>query len=146
MRIIILTLTVCFVLISCKNSKQTDPVSVETNKNSNPELAKSIERGKEIYSNFCTTCHMHNGKGVKNTFPPLANSDYLKNKREESIKAIKFGLSGEIKVNGEIYNTPMTRLGLSDKEVADVMNYITNSWGNQNNRLVTEKEVSKIKP
>jgi transcriptional antiterminator len=39
----------------------------------------------------------------------------------------------------------MANLGLTDEEVAYVMNYITNSWGNKNDKLVTEKEVSEIK-
>lgn len=115
-----------------------------TNKTQNPDLKSSMERGEEIYMDFCIVCHMGNGKGVPKTFPPLANSDYLMTKRNESIKAIKYGLSGEIKVNGDSYNMPMARLGLSDDEVADVMNYITNSWGNTNSSLITEKEVSKI--
>ncbi len=60
-------------------------------------------------------------------------------------KAIKYGMSSEIRVNGETYNMPMTRLELSDAEVADVMNDITNSQGNKNPSLITGKEVSKIK-
>ncbi len=115
-----------------------------TNKTQNPDLKSSMERGEEIYMDFCIVCHMGNGKGVPKTFPPLAYSDYLMTKRNESIKAIKYGLSGEIKVNGDSYNMPMARLGLSDDEVADVMNYITNSWGNTNSSLITEKEVSEI--
>ena len=39
----------------------------------------------------------------------------------------------------------MVAMGLSDDEVADVMNYITNSWGNKNDKIITEEEVSKIK-
>ena len=39
----------------------------------------------------------------------------------------------------------MAALGLSDDEVADVMNYITNSWGNKNDKIVTIEEVSKVK-
>ena len=85
-------------------------------------LQESIERGSEIYTDFCMSCHLPNGKGVENVYPPLAKSDYLMKKREESIRVI-----------------------LSDDEVADVMNYITNSWGNKNNKIVTEAEVSSIK-
>nr|WP_298902230.1 cytochrome c [uncultured Psychroserpens sp.] len=103
-----------------------------------------MKRGKEIYSDFCISCHLPNGKGVLKAFPPLAKSDYLMTNREESIKSIKYGQSGEITVNGVKYNGVMTPLGLEDKEVADVMNYITNSWGNTNNKLITEKEVSEI--
>ena len=87
---------------------------------------------------------MANGKGVPKVFPPLAKSDYLKNYRIESIKAIKYGLSGEITVNGEKYNTAMASQGLTNKEIAAVMNYITNSWGNKNTSLITEEEVSKV--
>ena len=65
--------------------------------------------------------------------------------REASIKGIKYGQEGEIIVNGKKYNSNMAALGLSDDEVADVMNYITNSWGNKNDKMVTEDEVSKIK-
>jgi mono/diheme cytochrome c family protein len=79
-------------------------------------------------------------------FPPLANSDYLVKNRIESIKAIKYGQSGEIIVNGETYNNIMPSLGLENDEIADVMNYITNSWGNSNDKLITEDEVSEIEP
>jgi mono/diheme cytochrome c family protein len=108
-------------------------------------LKASIERGEEIYTDFCVSCHLPNGKGVEKVYPPLANSDYLLKNRETSIRGIKFGMSGEIVVNGKKYNNVMTPLGLSDGEIADVMNYISNSWGNKNDKIVTEAEVSKIK-
>lgn len=108
-------------------------------------LKLSMVRGEEIYTDFCMTCHLPNGKGIENIYPPLANSDYLIKNREASIKAIKFGLQGSIVVNGKTYNSVMAALGLSDDEVADVMNYINNSWGNKNDKMVTEAEVSKIK-
>ncbi len=114
-------------------SHQTDP------------LKESIERGREIYTDFCITCHLPSGKGVENVFPPLAKSDYLIKNREASIKGIKFGQQGEITVNGKTYNGTMAPLGLENDEIADVMNYITNSWGNKNDKIVTEEEVSNIK-
>nr|WP_290856419.1 cytochrome c [Flaviramulus sp.] len=108
-------------------------------------LNTSIERGKEIYSDFCITCHLPNGEGVENVYPPLANSDFLMQNREASIKAIKYGQKGEIIVNGKTYNSYMAPLGLDEDEIADVMNYILNSWGNKNDSIITEEEVSKIK-
>ncbi|MCM4169065.1 Cytochrome c6 [Arenibacter antarcticus] len=108
------------------------------------ELEESIKRGADIYSDFCVTCHLPNGQGVKKTFPPLAKSDYLLQKREESIRGIKFGQQGEIVVNGITYNNTMPTMGLDDGEIADVMNYILNSWGNKSKALVTPEEVSKI--
>lgn len=110
----------------------------------NPELKESMARGILVYEDFCMNCHMPKGEGVPTAFPPLADSDYLLNKRQESIRAVKYGMSGEITVNGNTYNSAMSALGLADNEVADVMNYILNSWGNEDGEIVTTSEVSKI--
>ncbi|MBU2904438.1 MULTISPECIES: cytochrome c [Arenibacter] len=106
------------------------------------ELEESINRGADIYSDFCINCHMANGEGVEKTFPPLANSDFLLNKREESIRGVKYGQQGYILVNGVAYNNIMPPMGLEDEEIADVMNYILNSWGNKSDSIVTPEEVS----
>ena len=116
-----------------------------TSNSQNDALKSSMERGKDIYADFCVSCHLPNGKGVEKVYPPLANSDYLIKNREASIKGVKFGMQGEITVNGKKYNSVMPSLGLSDDEIADVMNYITNSWGNKSSKIITEAEVSKIK-
>lgn len=108
-------------------------------------LAQSMERGKEVYADFCITCHMAEGEGVAYTFPPLAASDFVNNKRTESLHAIKFGLQGEITVNGETYNGNMAPMGLEDEEIADVMNYIGHSWGNALEKMVTPEEVATLK-
>jgi len=107
-------------------------------------LKASMARGKEIYNDFCINCHMADGKGVGRTYPPLANSGYLKEKQEESMRGIKYGMQGRIVVNGKVYNNAMMPMGLDDREVADVMNYINNSWGNKNETLITAQQVSKI--
>lgn len=106
------------------------------------ELEESISRGADIYSDFCINCHMANGEGVEKTFPPLAKSDFLLNKREESIRGVKYGQQGYILVNGVAYNNIMPPMGLEDEEIADVMNYILNSWGNKSDSIVTPEEVS----
>lgn len=100
--------------------------------------------GKEVYDDFCIQCHGANGKGDGKNFPPLAGSDWLTKKRKESIHAVKFGQSGAIVVNGKKFNNVMPPMGLSNQEVADVMNYIMNSWGNKQSKIVTEKEVEMI--
>lgn len=114
---------------------------------SNPqdELKKSIARGKELYQESCITCHLANGEGVKETFPPLAKADFLLKYPEKSIHAIKFGMRGPIKVNGVHYNNAMPPSGFADDEIADVMNYIRNSFGNKNTQVVTEKMVAAVK-
>jgi mono/diheme cytochrome c family protein len=136
-------------LVSCKNETQKTETSLipESEKTFSQEspLEQSIKRGEAVYIDFCKRCHMPNGKGVGTTYPPLAGSNWLEEKRKESIHSVKFGLNGEIQVNGKTYNNVMTPLGLSDDEVADVMNYVMNSWGNTQDTMVTEDEVSAIK-
>lgn len=108
------------------------------------KFKESIKRGKSIYKMFCTSCHLPNGQGIKKIYPPLDNADYLINKQKESVKAVKYGLSGKIVVNGITYNNAMAPMGLSDQEVADVMNYINTAWSNTIEKRYTKTEVSKI--
>ena len=106
----------------------------------------SIKRGKSLYEDFCVRCHMPNGKGQKGIIPPLAKSDFLFKHMEESIKALKYGgIDGEIIVNGVKYNSRMEKMGLYDDEIADIMNYTLNSWGNKYEKRITEEDVKKIK-
>lgn len=109
-------------------------------------LKESMAKGAVVYEDFCMNCHLAKGEGVPEVYPPLASSDYLMERRRESIKAVKYGMSGEIVVNGKPYNNTMADLGLTDNEVADVMNYILNSWGNEAEKMVTASEVSKVEP
>ncbi|MBK56540.1 MAG: cytochrome C [Flavobacteriaceae bacterium] len=109
-------------------------------------LEISIENGRLLYDDFCVRCHLPNGKGEIGIIPPLAESDFLYKHMEESIKALKFGgIDGEIIVNGVKYNSRMEKMGLYDDEIADVMNYILNSWGNKSDKIITEEYVKKLK-
>ena len=109
-------------------------------------LAISIKNGKSLYEDFCVRCHMPNGKGQEGIIPPLAKSDFLFKHMEESIKALKFGgIDGVITVNGVKYDSRMEKMGLYDDEIADIMNYTLNSWGNKYNERITEKDVNVIK-
>jgi len=108
-------------------------------------LEKSIADGEEIYQDFCLQCHLDSGDGVSGVFPPLAKSDYLLNNIDLSIKGIKYGLSGPIVVNGEKYDGLMQNQGLENQEIADVMNYILNNWGNQSDEIITSDRVAAVK-
>ena len=106
---------------------------------------ESISDGKLIYEDFCIQCHLFNGEGIEKIYPPLNNSDYLLKNLDKSIYSIKYGLTGEIIVNGIKYNGVMASQGLEDDEIADVMNYITNSWENNLNIQITTKRVNELK-
>lgn len=105
---------------------------------------ESIVAGEEIYQDFCLQCHLTTGVGVSGVFPPLKDSDYLMNNIDKSIAGIKFGLKGEIVVNDEIYDGVMAKQGLDNEEIADVMNYILNQWGNSFDAQITTQQVSEV--
>ena len=106
-------------------------------------LAQKIADGKSIYTKTCFACHQANGEGIPNAFPPLAKSDYLNADVKRSIGIVLNGKTGEITVNGNKYNSIMTKQTLTNEEVADVLTYVYNSWGNNktNVSINTVKEV-----
>lgn len=109
-------------------------------------LAKSIANGKTVYANNCINCHMENGKGMEGAFPPVAKSDFLKRPPKDLINVVLKGQSGEIKVNGVMYNLMMPAQDyLSDEEIADVLNYINNSWGNKNLKPILPSQVKQLR-
>ena len=107
-------------------------------------LAEKIKSGKQIYMQTCFACHQAEGQGIPNAFPPLAKSDYLNADVNRAISIVLKGKTGEITVNGEKYNSVMTRQAISNEEIADVMTYIYNSWGN-NKTNVTKAQVDQVK-
>ncbi|QTE23188.1 copper-containing nitrite reductase [Polaribacter cellanae] len=107
-------------------------------------LAKKIADGKQVYMKTCFACHQAEGQGIPNAFPPLAKSDYLNADVKRAIGIILHGKTGEITVNGKKYNSVMTKQTLTDEEVADVMTYVYNSWGN-NKTNVSIKTVKEVK-
>ncbi|APY09255.1 cytochrome C [Winogradskyella sp. J14-2] len=141
-------LILALLVTSCNSdNKKKNHADYSINKENitlDPQIKDSYERGKLVYNDLCITCHMSNGEGAPKAFPPLAQSDYLKENQEASIKGIKKGMSGKIVVNGITYNSVMAPLGLSNEEVADVMNYINNSWGNNYGKIITAEDVTKV--
>ena len=110
-------------------------------------LAQKIAHGKQLYMTTCFACHQAEGQGIPNAFPPLAKSDYLNADVKRAIGIILNGKTGEITVNGSKYNSVMTKQTLSEEEVADVLTYVYNSWGNNktNVSISTVKEVKNGK-
>lgn len=103
-----------------------------------------LELGKTLYAQNCQACHQAEGQGIKGAFPPLAKSDYLNADVNRSIGVVAHGLEGQIKVNGELYNSTMPKLKLSDEEIANIMTFVMNNWGNKGGE-VTPEQVKKAK-
>ncbi len=92
------------------------------------------ELGQKTF-NSCSSCHQATGTGIPGAFPPLNKNAALKynSDREYLLKAVTFGLTGEIDVDGNSYNSAMPAWGyLSDEEIAAVLNYVLSSWDNPN--------------
>ena len=106
--------------------------------------SESIKNGAELYRDFCYRCHGFNGEGQSDLIPPLKSSDYLLNNIDLSIAGLKYGLKGELIVNGKSYNSYMAYQGLENDEIADIMNYILNEWGNNSEEFITSARVDKV--
>ncbi|MCG6142971.1 copper-containing nitrite reductase [Leptospira bandrabouensis] len=99
-----------------------------------------LANGERVYKSVCAACHMKEGQGVVGVFPPLAKSDYLNADKARAIQILKKGLSGPITVNGQKYNNVMPHLELTNEEIASVLSYVYNQWGNKG-IMVSEAEV-----
>ena len=109
------------------------------------DLKASIDRGREVYTAQCMSCHMEQGEGIDGVYPPLAKSDYLLADKKRSIDQLLHGLSGAITVNGKNYDGVMNSFdALSDTDISDVLNYVRNSFGNKGS-AVTPEEVKALR-
>jgi mono/diheme cytochrome c family protein len=96
------------------------------------DVQKSIARGKEVYGLYCQNCHMEDGNGMPEVNPPLVKSDYMKRPAKDLISVILKGSTSSLTVNGKKYLGAMpAQEYLTDEQIADVLNYIKNSWGNK---------------
>lgn len=109
-----------------------------------PVLEESMTRGSVLYKTKCAACHKKDGTGRGKNFPPLALSDFLMNNRAASIRGIKYGFTEPLTVNGKVYTKAMAAVSLSDSEIVDVINFVSNSWGNTSDKIVTLEEVEAI--
>ena len=118
-------------------------------------LQQQMDAGKEVYmkaaagGGMCFTCHQPNGEGMAGQFPPLAGSDWVLGDKERLIKISMYGLMGEIEVNGVKYNNVMAPPGippgsLTDEQIANVLTYIRNDWGNSAS-AVSAEEVAAVR-
>lgn len=96
--------------------------------------------GKKVYDSYCLACHQADGSGVPGMYPPLTDTTWLADD-EKLIGVILDGLSGTITVHGETYNQMMpTHNFLEDNEIAAVLSYVQEEFGNRK-RSISPEEV-----
>ena len=96
--------------------------------------------GKRVYEQVCALCHGVDGMGKAGQAPPFKGSEWvITDNIGRLIRIPLAGLNGPIKVNGETWTLSMPAMGaaLPDDQLAAVLTYMRNSWGNK---------ASKIKP
>ena len=105
-----------------------------------------IKLGAEVFANNCQACHQADGQGVPDAFPPLAKSDYLNGDKIRAIKTVTGGLETKLTVNGHEFNGVMPAWSLSDEDIADVLTYVYNTWGNSGQEVIpAEVKAYRIK-
>lgn len=104
----------------------------------------SMDSGKKVYMLQCVTCHQADGTGVPNVNPPL-NGKQVTGNKNKLINIVIKGSAGLVEINGISYNNPMPpNAVIKDREVADVLTYIRNSFGNKAS-TVRESEVKSVR-
>jgi mono/diheme cytochrome c family protein len=91
---------------------------------------EKIELGRRLFSSICAACHQPTGQGLPNVFPPLAGSDFLNADKNRAIKIVINGRQGEVVVNGRKFNNSMPKFPLPDDDIANVLTFVYNSFGN----------------
>lgn len=108
-------------------------------------LEQQVAAGGALFNGTCSVCHQSNGEGLPDVFPPLAKSDFLLADRKRAIGVVINGLTGPVTVNGRSFNSVMPPMSqLNDDEVANILTYVLNSWGNSGGH-VSIQEVAQVR-
>ena len=109
-----------------------------------PASADPVVRGAALFAQTCAACHQPTGTGLPGAFPPLAGSDFLQADPERAVGIVLHGLNGPVTVNGTVYQSAMPPMPLEDADVAAVLTYVLQAWGNHGPALSPET-VSRIR-
>ena len=108
-------------------------------------IDEQMKAGEVLYAGTCSVCHQTTGAGLPGVFPPLAKSDYLLADKRRAADVVLNGLSGPVTVNGTAFNSVMPPMSqLNDDEVANILTYVLNSWGNKAGQ-VSAAEVAEVR-
>ncbi|MBB2145139.1 c-type cytochrome [Pedobacter sp. LMG 31464] len=108
-------------------------------------VSPSIVNGKLVYTKYCMVCHQIDGGGVMGLNPPLSKTEYVLGDQKRLINIVLKGFNTEIEIDGDTYANPMPGLGhLTDQQVADVLSFVRNSFGNKAS-VITPAQVKVVR-
>jgi len=103
-------------------------------------LEQQVKAGEALFAGTCSVCHQANGQGLEGVFPPLAGSDLLAKDPHRAVRIVLNGLSGSVTVNGKTFNSVMPPMSqLNDDELANILTYVSHSWGNKGLRYSAQE-------
>lgn len=107
-------------------------------------LAKT-QKGEKLYKENCGNCHGGKGEGLRKLIPPLAGTDYVPTHFEQVPCIIRYGIKGNITVNGQLYNQPMPGLpALEADEIKAIMDYMVSEWYPEMQKTSHRKVADKL--
>lgn len=110
----------------------------------NLDKGLAVEGGK-VFNTYCATCHQRDGQGDSQRFPTLVGTEWVLGDKKTLIEVVLKGLEGPIEVNGKPYNSLMPQHSfLSDEDVAEVLTYVRQNFGNNASEISAE-EVSAVR-
>lgn len=133
--IIGLVLVVAAAIISCQNEQQVD-------------YNRYYSAGAAVYQSHCQNCHGSNGEGLAALIPPLTDSVFLRTNKHQLACYLENGLKGKITIHNQPFDGQMPATTLSPIEMAQVLTYVTNSFGNKGgliNNDAVEKDLKACK-
>ncbi len=105
----------------------------------------TMERGKKVYNAYCITCHQADGGGVPQLNPPLEKTSYVLGSKTKLIQVVLKGMNTHDEIDGETYSNTMAPFNyLTDQQIADVLTYVRNSFGNKAT-IVTPGDVKYVR-
>jgi mono/diheme cytochrome c family protein len=107
--------------------------------NEDLEFKRYYSSGMLIYQNKCQNCHGEKGEGLSALIPPLTDSVYLKANRGNLACIVKYGLSGQLNLAGKTFEGQMPANDGAAIHIAEVLTYITNSFGNKMGTITTQQ-------
>lgn len=91
-----------------------------------------MANGKKLYNQWCMACHQADGSGVPGLNPPLKKTEWVNGEKTRLINIVLKGLNETVVVDGEEYSNPMPAQNhLKDDQIADILTYVRNSFGNK---------------
>jgi mono/diheme cytochrome c family protein len=111
-----------------------------------PTGGPDLSRGKAVYENICGLCHNNDGTGKPGQAPPFVGSEWVLGDPSHLIRIPLAGLTGPLEVDGQQWNLAMPAMGaaLSDEDLAAVLTYVRQSWGNKA-AAITPEQVKAVR-